>query len=199
MARKFFFTLQYWLKDLPWDTGITPPEVYQFLEGHRPGRALDLGCGTGTNVITLAEHGWQAYGIDFVPQAIRTARRKARRKGLADRTDFRIGDALSQNSFRGEYNLILDIGCFHSFSDADAGIYVENVSEHLVEGGSLLLYAHLQQGMVPGHGASEASLAKIGEYLELAWRRDGEESNRPSAWMEFVKAASRLTRDRGPG
>lgn len=189
MARRAFFTLQYWLKDPPWDTGITPPEVHRFLEGRPPGRALDLGCGTGTNVITLAEHGWQATGIDFVPWAIRAARRKARGKGLAGRTDFFVGDALSRDSFRGEYDLILDIGCFHGFPDQDAEIYAANLSAHLAEGGSLLLYVHLRQGEGPGHGASEAGLAALGNCLKLAWRKDGEESSRPSAWLEFVRAA----------
>ena len=193
MARKFFFTLQYWFKDPPWDTGVTPPEVHQFLEENPPGRALDLGCGTGTNVITLAKNGWQASGIDFVPRAIRIARRKARRNKVTELTDFQVGDALSPDSFQGEYDLILDIGCFHSFSDAEAGIYTENVSKHLAAGGSLLLYAHLRQGIGPGHGASAAGLAKIEERLELAWRKDGEEGSRPSAWMEFVQAASRPT------
>ena len=195
MARKFFFTLQYWFKNPPWDTGVTPPEVYQFLEDHPPGRALDLGCGTGTNVITLAESGWQASGVDFVPRAIRIARRKARRKGVTESTDFQVGDALSRDIFQGEYDLILDIGCFHSFSDQQAEVYAANVNDHLAVGGSLLLYAHLRQGSGPGHGASEIGLEKIGERLELAWRRDGEESSRPSAWMEFVKAASRPVED----
>lgn len=189
MARKAFFALQYWFLDPPWDTGITPPEVYRFLEEHPPGRALDLGCGTGTNVITLAEHGWRATGIDFVPRAIRIARRKARRKNLSDQAEFQVGDALSRDSFWGEYDLILDIGCFHSFSDIDAVRYARNVRAHLAEGGSLLLYAHLRQGVIPGHGASEAGLATLGEYLALAWRKDGEESARPSAWLEYVKAA----------
>lgn len=187
MAKKLFFTLQYWLKDPPWDTGVTPPEVIQFLRENPPGRALDLGCGTGTNVITLAEYGWRATGIDFVPRAIRAARRKARWRDLADQVDFKVGDALSRDSFQGEYNLILDIGCFHSFSNEEAEMYAINVSEHLVDGGSLLLYAHLRQGSGLGHGASEAGLATLGDYLRLSWRQDGEESFRPSAWMEFVK------------
>ena len=187
MARKAFFALQYWLNDPPWDTGITPPEVYHFLEEHPPGRALDLGCGTGTNLITLAEHSWQAAGIDFVPLAIRIARRKIRRKGLIDRVDVRVGNALSGDSYQGEYNLILDIGCFHGFSDPDTETYARNVSAHLAEGGSLLIYVHLRQGVSPGHGVTEAGLAILGEYLNFVWRKDGEESDRPSAWLEFVR------------
>lgn len=186
MARRVLFALKYWLSHPTWDTGITPPEVYRFLEEHPPGRVLDLGCGTGTNVITLAEHGWQAKGIDFVPRAIRIARRKARRKGVMDRAEFQVGDALSRNSFQGEYDLILDIGCFHAFTNTEAGIYADNVRAHLVVGGRLLMYAHLWQEDI-GYGASEVSLATLGESLELVWRKDGEEFTRPSVWMEFVK------------
>jgi cyclopropane fatty-acyl-phospholipid synthase-like methyltransferase len=194
MARRAFFTLQYWIMDPPWDTGVTPPEVYRFLEKHPPGKALDLGCGTGTNVITLAEHGWRASGVDYVPRAIRIARRKARRKDVSEKVEFFVGNALSRNSFQGKYDLILDIGCFHIFLEEDAETYARNAFDHLVEGGRLLMYAHLHQG--PGHGATETGLATLGEYLELVDRVDGEESSRPSAWLEFVKAASRPTWDR---
>ncbi len=187
MSGKLFFTLQYWIKNPPWDTGITPPELYRFLRENPPGRALDLGCGTGTNVITLAKYGWQASGVDIVPRAIRIARRKARREGVEDLTEFSVGDALAPETFQGEYDLILDIGCFHVFPESAAEIYGRNLRAHLAEGGRFLLYVHLDRGPGPGHGASEAGLEKLGEYLHLIRRTDGEESSRPSAWLEFGK------------
>ena len=88
MNRLRFFWL-YFLGKPRWDTNQTPPEVietFHSLPSH--GVALDLGCGTGTNVIFMAQHGWQATGIDFVAQAIRTARRKALRLGMQERTRF---------------------------------------------------------------------------------------------------------------
>src|SRR5439155_10638110 len=63
----------------PWDTGVTPPEVVELIEGRAAlerGRALDLGCGTGTNVRYLAEHGWETTGVDAVPAAIDRATAK---------------------------------------------------------------------------------------------------------------------------
>jgi len=60
----------------PWDTGISPPELLEFIRTHNPGRAIDLGCGTGTNVITLVNAGWDVTGVDFAPRAIKIARRK---------------------------------------------------------------------------------------------------------------------------
>ena len=51
--RRLSFLLWYF-RDPPWDTNISPPELLDFINRHPPGRVLDLGCGTGTNVITLA-------------------------------------------------------------------------------------------------------------------------------------------------
>ncbi|MCK7512216.1 MAG: methyltransferase domain-containing protein [Desulfobacterales bacterium] len=68
------FEWRYWRGNTPWDTNITPPEVMEFIAETPPGRALDLGCGTGTNAIALARHGWQATGVDFAPKAVHKAR-----------------------------------------------------------------------------------------------------------------------------
>src|SRR5579875_1878471 len=42
-----------------------------------PGRALDVACGEGRNAIWLAEHGWNATGVDFSEVALAKARRLA--------------------------------------------------------------------------------------------------------------------------
>ena len=76
------FEWRYFRGQTPWDTNITPPEVMEFLANTTPGAALDLGCGTGTNAITLTRYGWQVTAIDFSYKAIRTARRKAAKDTL---------------------------------------------------------------------------------------------------------------------
>src|SRR5438477_11724098 len=81
--------LFYWLGMTPWDSGITPPEIVSLVEGGRipPGRALDVGCGTGTNVIYLARHGFQTTGIDVSAQAIARARAKVLAAGVNARLE----------------------------------------------------------------------------------------------------------------
>ena len=66
----------------PWDTGKSPPELYSFIHKNPPGRALDLGCGTGTNIITLAKNNWDVTGVDYIPKAIHSARKKAVQTGV---------------------------------------------------------------------------------------------------------------------
>ncbi len=89
-----FWEWMYLFKKTPWDTGITPPEIVAMLEsGKVPiGRALDLGCGTGTNAITLAQRGFEVTAIDISRRAISLAKRKARSAQLTDRIRFERGD-----------------------------------------------------------------------------------------------------------
>jgi len=187
MAGKIFFTILYWMKNRPWDTGVTPPEVYQYLKTHPPGKALDLGCGTGTNVITFAEQGWLATGVDYVPRAIRIAKRKAERAKVVDNTKFIKGSVLDLEFIEGKFDLILDIGCFHSFRGRDIQRYAMNIPRFLAPGGRFLLYTHLRVNSDVNHGATEGGLKILEENLTLFNRVDGEESSRPSAWLEFGK------------
>jgi SAM-dependent methyltransferase len=48
----------------------------------KPGRALDLGCGTGLNALKLAEHGWSVVGVDWVESAIELAQQTASERSL---------------------------------------------------------------------------------------------------------------------
>ena len=68
--RRMMYSLMYRFGAPRWDTSITPPEVVAVIEGAAAlpaGRALDLGCGTGTNVIYLAQHGWETMGVILPP------------------------------------------------------------------------------------------------------------------------------------
>jgi cyclopropane fatty-acyl-phospholipid synthase-like methyltransferase len=186
LRSKILFQLFY-LGDPPWDSGITPPEVVEFLDAHPPGRALDLGCGTGTNVITLAEHGWEAKGVDFVPRAVRQARRKARRAEV--HVEFAVGDVADKRHFAGRYDLILDIGCYHALSEAQRRQYRQNIAAHLADGGTYMLY-----GFLSGDSSriSERDVDAFQDVLRLRKRVNSQDPNRSdSAWFWFSRKESR--------
>jgi SAM-dependent methyltransferase len=188
MLQKLFFHLMYWRKP-PWDTGISPPELIAFMQSHPPGRALDLGCGTGTNVITLSKAGWEAVGVDFVGKAVRKARQKARQAGT--QASFFTDDVTQLYQIEGHFDLILDMGCFHSLPPNDRLAYIENVERLLAPRGTYLLYAFLKENDQQDRGLGPADLQALNKPFYLAERQDGTERGiRPSAWFKFSLASS---------
>jgi SAM-dependent methyltransferase len=173
----------------PWDTGLSPPELYAFLRQHPPGMALDLGCGTGVNLVTLARHGWRAIGVDYALPAVWRAWRRLRRERLPGRV--RVGDVTRLWWLGAPFDLILDIGCFHSLDRAGRMAYLAHAQRLLASGGAWLLYAHLVPPSEPagadGRGLSHAEIDDLSRRLRLILREDGLDHDRPSAWFTFEK------------
>lgn len=166
------FAWRYLRGDIPWDTGITPPEVMEFLERASPGNALDLGCGTGTNAITLASRGWKVTGVDFAPPAIRHARRKAAEAGAA--IDFRVADVSDLSMLAGRYDYALDLGCLHSLPERLRAGYAAGLERLVRPGGTYMLYAWLPKmrcgrraGMDPEEAEGMLRAAFTMERMEL--------------------------------
>jgi len=77
-----------------------------------PGRAIDLGCGTGANVVYLAQHGFESTAVDFSEVALRTARKRAIAVGMEARIRFVEGDltASAIPGVDGPFDLLVDCG-----------------------------------------------------------------------------------------
>ena len=185
LLRRIYFSLFY-LARPPWDTGVSPPELLEYMGNHPPGRAIDLGCGTGTNVLTLARAGWQVTGVDFIPRAVRAARRKLRRAGLT--ADLRATSVTNLGGIDGPFDLALDMGCYHSLGPGKDR-YLSELVRVLAPGGHWLLYSFLAPGEGQERsGLNQADLHAIQVPLTLVWRRDGlERGLHPSAWFLYQK------------
>ena len=180
------FNLWYYLRRPPWDTGISPPELISFITQVPPGRALDLGCGTGTNLLTLAWAGWQVTGIDFALEAIRRARSRFTQAGLP--ANLRVGNVTRLENLTGPFDLILDIGCFHSLSARSRSAYLGGIQRLLRSGSTWLVYARCSGDRPGPPGLSETDIASLSQSLHLANRLDSlDRRNRPSVWLTFVK------------
>lgn len=183
---RLLFTLWY-LRRPPWDSGITPPELLDFLKDRPPGRAIDLGCGTGTNTITLARLGWQVTGIDFIPTAIQKARRKAAQSGV--KVDLRVGDVTRLEGIDGWFDLAIDLGCFHSLSPQGRGAYLDQLYRLLRPGGTWFMYGFMSPNPNGREvGLTPRALEEIQSHLQLKSRKDGtDRRNRPSAYFIYEK------------
>ncbi|MCX7854455.1 MAG: methyltransferase domain-containing protein [Anaerolineae bacterium] len=189
--RSLFFELRYLLGNAPWDTGVTPPEVVELVErgGLAPGRALDLGCGTGTNSLYLARHGWDVVGVDFSAIAIGRARRRARRAGLPIR--FYRADVTNLNFLTGPFDLALDVGCLHGLPAEGRGRYAAEVGRLVRPGGLYMLYAFLPQADgPPGRGITPEEVRRLFSPAFTVERQEGGEdpSGPRSAWYWLQRA-----------
>ncbi len=189
LLQKLFFQIWY-LRKPPWDTNQTPPELYEYMEANPPGRALDLGCGTGTNAIKLAENGWQVTGVDFVPKAIRSARKKA--KQAAVDIEFYIGDVTKLDYIKGSFDLILDIGCYHVLNPSGMRAYRNNVMRLLAPGGTYMIYLFFKMedrdSGSKGSNATEADLVPFLDFMDLVKREDGlDRGDSRSAWITYLR------------
>lgn len=158
MSRQLLFDALYRLGRPVWDTP-PPDELRQAIEGSgalTPGHALDVGCGTGTNVMYLARHGWQATGVDFAAAAIATARRRA--DGIPG-VRFIQGDAtkLTELGISTPIELALDMGTFHSLPDQDKPLYVRQLAALLTPGTPLMMWQgiRIKPGEIPDSFGAE--------------------------------------------
>jgi ubiquinone/menaquinone biosynthesis C-methylase UbiE len=169
----------------PWDTGISPPELLEYIRDNSSGRAIDLGCGTGTNVITLAKAGWQVTGVDFASRAIARARKKILEQNI--QAKLQVGDVTQLKDNDGTFNLALDIGCFHVVANKTE--YLAALMHLLEPGGRWLMYAFFKgDAQLSGPGLVDTDLNLIHARMLPLWRRDGvDKRERPSAWFLFQK------------
>jgi SAM-dependent methyltransferase len=186
LLRRFLF--HYWyFGQPPWDTGVSPPELLDFIHSHKAGRAIDIGCGTGTNVITLAHGGWKVTGVDFAPRAIKLARQKAGRARI--QAEFYVRDATTLEGISGPFDLAFDLGCFHSIPGDGKKRYLIQLERILAPSGFWLLYGFLNPAADQTRsGLSQVDIDLISSRLALLSRQDGyDKRERSSAWFLFQK------------
>jgi SAM-dependent methyltransferase len=139
MARTFAVLgeLSYRLGLGPQPSAVPDRRLAEIVETTEPGRALDLGCGTGRNALYLAQHGWQTTGVEFVRHAVEMARSNA--AGLP--VTFVHGDVtkLPELDIGDGYRLLMDGGCYHMIPARGRDAYVAGVSAAAAPGALLIV------------------------------------------------------------
>jgi SAM-dependent methyltransferase len=150
-----------------------------------PGRALDIGCGTGTNCKYLADHKWEVTGVDFVPRALEIAKRKAPGARLL------VGDVtkLEELGVSGPFDLMLDMGCFHSIPNSRRDAYVRESARVAAPVATFLLFAFGEKGP-GGIMAPEAEIRqRFGGDFDIAEVRPGARW-RKQTWYRLIRKSS---------
>jgi len=144
-----------------------------------------MGCGTGTNVITLAKHGWEVVGVDFVPRAIREARQKIRQERVD--ADLRVEDVTELEDIQAPFDLILDIGCLHALPQEGRMEYLDNVERLIAPDGTYLIYAFLfDNSQYQRTGIGRLEMNSLDKRFDLISRKDTlERKRKPSAWLTY--------------
>lgn len=182
----------------PWETERVPPEVMAFIKKTPPGKALDLGCGTGTHAIALARHGWRVTGIDFSFEAIRKARLKAERAGII--IDFYAADVTGPGLRPHSVDYVLDIGCLYSLKEKDRMPYAQMLAGCVGPKGCYMLFSWLprrRRGRIAGISTEEAGALFQENFIPVCIRL-GEEKGYPCAWYWFERRCEASTRYDNP-
>ena len=66
-------------------------ELIRAINPHPTQRILDVACGSGNGALVAARRDCEVFGIDFVPDWIERARKRAEAEGVV--ADFKVGDA----------------------------------------------------------------------------------------------------------
>lgn len=174
---------------LPWDTGQAEPLLVEFVasSGVKPSRTLEIGAGTGTNAIWMAERGFDVLGLDVSPLAVERACAKMEGRSLPCR--FEALDFLAVPPPGGPFQFVFDRGCFHVFDEPDERQrFAARVATALAPGGLWLSLIGSTEGSPrevgpPRRSAVEVILA-IEPALEVVELRSAEfHGSNAKAWF----------------
>jgi SAM-dependent methyltransferase len=132
---------RYVANELPWDSGIASKELIRVLDEEKimPCRAVELGCGTGTNSVYLASRGFDITGMDCSPVALEQARKKAAAAGSDAK--FLEADLCRVNLQLEPFEFIFDRGCYHSVRRVDIAGFLRTLRQFSKPGTRYLMLA----------------------------------------------------------
>lgn len=124
--------------DTPWDSKLVSRELKKVLQEQdiQPGRALELGCGTGTNAIYLAQKGFDVTAVDVSERALEMAVMQSQR--ASTNVSFVLQDVCNMHLAFEPFDFVFDRGCYHCARKIDLPGFLETV-KRLTKPGTLWL------------------------------------------------------------
>lgn len=198
-AVSLVYRIMYMVGFTPWDTFEVPSELAGLIEGPDAlpvGRALDIGCGTGTQAVYLANHGWNVTGVDSLSRPLRWAREKA---SAADvEVKWVKGDASRLDALGLEpgFTLLFDRGCYHGLSESERAAYALGATALAAPGATLLMMVFARNTVKVGPaGANADEIAaafgddweSVGSHPDSGAAPGGPLKNVPRHWYRLTR------------
>jgi SAM-dependent methyltransferase len=138
------YALLYRLGLAPWERREVAESWRPMLDGPEapvPGRALDVGCGSGRDAVYLAKRGWRVTAVEVAEKALATAERRAAEEGVE--VEWVRGDVaeLGRLGLEPGYNLLYDFGCIQGLSDSARRGATTGLTALAAPGATLLMLA----------------------------------------------------------
>ncbi len=193
------YRLMYALGVAPWErrnvAELWKP-LFEGTDAMEPGRALDVGCGSGRDAVHLARQGWQVTGVEFVDKALGRARERAVAEGVE--VQWVNGDVgeLGQLGLEPGYSLLYDFGCIQGLSDPARRGAAGGLTELAAPGARLLLLAFKagRRALLPRGMDTEDVLTLLGDGWELQRAESAVIENMPPPVRRAEPTLFRLAR-----
>lgn len=180
--------------DLPWDHGMPDTNLQRIVERFRipQGKALDIGCGTGENILWLSRAGFTVTGCDLSPTAIEMAQAKSG----SESCHLFAADFITAPITNAPFDLAFDRGCFHSVRGEGAReAFPQKVASVLKEGGlwlSIIGNADEPKREVGPPQMTAREIAELVEpHFEILSLESGvfgsDQQNPPRAWIVLLR------------
>jgi SAM-dependent methyltransferase len=160
---------KYQAGETPWDKGAPAPGLVDFLQSHGGLARASVcvpGCGCGHDVRAWAQAGFEAWGVDIAPSAIRRSQANLIGSGL--NAAFRVSDFLSDEPPR-LFDWVFEHTLFCAIDPKQRDKYVRAVRRWLkADGQFLAIYYLIPDEEGPPFGTTrEEVMARFSPYFEL--------------------------------
>ena len=127
---------------LPWDIGVEAPELVAVFKSLKttPQHTLEIGCGTGTNSIWMAQQGCRVVAVDISPTAIANAKEKMKAANVD--VDFRTWNIIEKSPVaEASVDFVFDRGVYHVMEAEQRTVFIDRVAAALSDNGYWLCLA----------------------------------------------------------
>ena len=161
---------RYQTGDMQWEKGAPSPGLVDFLAAHpelKKGTVGVPGCGTGHDVRAFAAAGFEAFGFDLAPSAIKLSEEKTKAAGLSAK--FRLADFLHDEPPQ-KFDWLFEHTLFCAIQPSERDAYVRAVLRWLKPGGFYLAVNYLViegEDGPPWRTSREEQIERFSPHFEL--------------------------------